>query len=436
MTDLNEKPNFTNKPNHQLKIAQISPPWVSVPPKNYGGTENVIDALISAQEKQGHKITLFASGTSNVPKGIELISRFDEALYDKLEDWDAHLHANIHYRHAVKYIKNFNKLYPSEKFDIVHIHFSATSDLLIFPLLHDFLPNTPIVATLHSTFPFDHKYKNYPADLLYKDYFKDVPLVAISNKFKEVANAGVSDYIPKGLNFCGVVYNGISTEMYKPSDYKPSDYFIWLGRINSIKGVHLAIEAAKKANKPLILAGGVYEESQIEYFKKMIEPQLDIKLSDGTTRVDFNQEQVEELISKKNKIIFVGSANLEQKINLYKRAQGFVNPIEWDEPFGMVLIEANACGCPVISFERGAIPEIVEDNKTGYLIKDTIANPQKAVNQMAEAMKKISNDVVQGNFTMRKYAREHVLKKFSNEAMANGYNQVYNKVINEKNTKI
>src|SRR5207244_3732140 len=151
------------------------------------------------------------------------------------------------------------------------------------------------------------------------------------------------------LNFVAVLHNGIVMSQYRPPGKKRGDYFAWLGRFVPEKGPHLAIEAARQANVPLILAGTMdrYLKASISYFQEQIKPQV-------------NDEQ----------IMYIGPVNMKQKVRLLSRARAFLNPIEWEEPFGMVMIEAMALGCPVISFDRGAASEIVIQGETGFLVQN------------------------------------------------------------------
>jgi glycosyltransferase involved in cell wall biosynthesis len=180
---------------------------------------------------------------------------------------------------------------------------------------------------------------------------------------------------------------------FPPPSKKRSDYLVWLGRFVPEKGPHLAIEAAKRAQVPLVLAGTIdrYIKASVDYFQEQIKPQID-------------NEQIK----------YIGPVNLKRKVSLLSRARGFLNPIEWDEPFGMVMVEAMALGCPVISFPRGAAPEIVADGKTGFLVKN--------LDEMVQSIPKIEE-------IDREATRLHVEGHFSTQVMAEKYTQVYEKVI-------
>jgi len=356
-----------------MKIAQIAPPWLSIPPKNYGGAEVVIYNLIEEFVSQGHDVTLFAPGDART--SAKLVSFFPKSLIERGVPWSAHLKA---YYHLYKSLEHANE------FDIVHTHLSSSSDLYIFPLTASL--TTPHVTTLHSRFPFDRVNTwTGDADYLYMEWAPYVPMIAIS----ESARAEV----PHKLNFVGVVPHGLMMEQFRPTGRKRGDFFVWLGRFVPDKGVHLAIEAAKRAQVPVVLAGTIdrYSQESIHYFQQVIKPLIDEK-----------------------QIRYVGPVNMKEKISLLSRARGFLNPIEWEEPFGMVMIESMALGCPVISFARGAAPEIIVSGKTGFLVHD--------LDEMVACIPRI--DEIDRDMT-RRYVEEH----FSAHVMAGQYIEIYEKLV-------
>ncbi|MDQ6644134.1 MAG: glycosyltransferase, partial [Chloroflexota bacterium] len=298
-----------------MKIAHIAPSWLSIPPKNYGGTEIVIYNLVEEQVARGQDVTLFAPGDTKT--SAKLVSFFPKPLVEEGVPWQGHLKAYYHLHKSVEYIKRHT-------FDIVHTHLSSSSDMYIFPLVAPLV--TPHVTTLHSRFPFDRVQSwTGKADELYMDWAPLLPMVAISESAREE--------VPYNLNFVGVVHHGLPMQQFRPTAKKRGDFFVWLGRFVEDKGTHLAIEAAKRAGVKIVLAGTIdrNQHDSVNYFNTVIKPQID-------------NEQVK----------YIGPVNMKQKISLFSRARGFLNPIEWEEPFGMVMIEAMALGCPVISFTRGA----------------------------------------------------------------------------------
>jgi glycosyltransferase involved in cell wall biosynthesis len=315
-----------------MRIAQIAPPWITIPPKNYGGTESVISNLVEELVAQEHDVTLFAPGDAQT--SARLVSFFPKSLLREGGSWDMHLKAFYHLQKSLEEVK-------ADNFDIVHTHLSSSSDLYAFPLTAELA--TPHVTTLHSHFPFDHapNGKVGDADRYYMDWAPAIPIVFISESARK------QEKLP--LNCVGVVHNGIELHQYRPLSRKREDALVWLGRFVPEKGPHLAIEAAKQAQVPLILAGTIdqYVKSSVAYFQEQIKPQIDQK-----------------------QIRYIGPVNMKQKVRLLSRARGFLNPIKWEEPFGMVMIEALACGCPVISFDRGAAPEIVAHGQNGFLVQN------------------------------------------------------------------
>ncbi len=365
--------------NLNMRIAQIAPPWLPIPPKNYGGTENVLYNLVEAQVAQGHDVTLFAPGDART--SAKLVSFFPRSLIEDGIPWTMHLKAYYHLHKAVEQIKE-------QSFDIVHTHLSSSADMYVFPLTASLA--TPHVTTLHSHFPFDRDARTGKigdADSYYMEWAPDVPTIAISESARKEEGA----LFP--LNFIGVVHNGISMREYYRVKAPRGDYFVWLGRFMPEKGAHLAIEAAKRAKVPLILAGIIDRHAKVsmDYFYEVIKPQI-------------GSEQIS----------YIGPVNVNQKMHLFSRARGFLNPIEWEEPFGMVMIEAMSQGCPVISFARGAAPEIVADQVSGFLVR--------TVDEMVERISQI--DTID-----RDAVRMHFERNFSARVMAEKYTEVYKQVI-------
>jgi glycosyltransferase involved in cell wall biosynthesis len=319
---------------------------------------------------------LFAPGDAKT--SARLVSFFPTSLLKEGVPWSMHLKAFYHLQKALEQVRG-------QDFDIVHTHLSSAADMYIFPLTAALV--LPHVTTLHSHFPFDRARRNRfgDADRYYLDWAPSVPMVAISE------SARTQEKVP--LNFEGVVYNGIEMSHYCPTGRKRGDFFVWLGRFVPEKGAHLAIEAAKRAEVPLVLAGTIdrYLQEAMRYFHEVIEPQID-----GAN------------------VKYIGPVNMKQKLNLLSRARGFLNPIEWEEPFGMVMIEAMALGCPVISFARGAAPEIVVHGRTGFLVQH--------LDEMVQYIPKIDE-------IDRETARLHVDRYFSAQTMAENYQHIYEKVI-------
>lgn len=358
-----------------MKIAHIAPPWITIPPKNYGGTEVVLYNLVEEQVAQGHDVTLFAPGDAQT--SAKLVSFFPQSLIDSGVPWQGHLKAYYHLHKAVEYIKDHD-------FDIVHAHLSSSAEMYLLPLLAH--ASVPHIMTLHSHFPFDRVQSwTGDADDYYMEWASSVPMVVISEQ------ARVNNTRP--LNIMGVVHHGLPMQHYQVSGQQPENYVAWLGRFVPEKGPHLAIEAAKKAGIPIVLAGTIdrHVEESVNYFDQHIKPLID-------------DEQVK----------YIGPVNMQQKVALLSHARALLNPIQWEEPFGMVMIEAMAVGCPVIAFHRGAAPEIVAHGTSGFLVDN--------VDEMAHSIARIDE-------LSRGAVSAHVEQNFTARVMAQKYVKVYKKVI-------
>lgn len=358
-----------------MNIVHIAPAWISIPPKNYGGTEVVIYNLIEEQVAQGHSVTLLAPGDAKT--SARLVSFLPKALVEDGVPWYAHLKAFYHLQKSVEYIREHT-------FDIVHMHLSSASDMYLPPLTASL--SVPRVMTLHSCFPFDRAGTYIgDADSYYMDWLADVPLVAISEQARKE--------VPHDLKFLDVIHHGLPMQVFTPTTSEPEPYLAWLGRFVPEKGAHLAIAAAKEAGVPLVLAGIVdhHLPETVRYFEEEIGPELDGEL-----------------------IKYIGPVNMEQKLDFLSRAKALLNPITWEEPFGMVMLEAMALGCPVISFRRGAAPEVVHHTRSGFLVSN---------------LEEMVQSIVRIEALDRAQVRAHVEQHFSVKAMAERYTQAYRRAI-------
>ena len=350
-----------------MKILQIAPPWIATPPKGYGGTELVIYNLCEELINFGHDVTLFATKNSKTSAKLEYV--FDKGLVDQDIPWNGALPPLIHYQQAFKLFREGN-------YDIAHVHLSSQTDLILLAYLSEL--KKPYVLTLHGHLPYD-RYTGFD-DFYFSFYGRNISAVSISKTMQE--------YLPKTMKSDGYVYNGLEVEKMKFSP-EHKDYYTWIGRIVPDKGLHHAIHAVRATGDRLIFAGVLNNDNAdggLDYFAKEIEPYID-------------GEQ----------IVFVGEADFEKKNELFSGAKAFLNPIEWVEPFGMVIVESMACGTPVISFARGAARELIVDGKTGFLVKDKAG--------MIDAMKRI--DTIDRNS-----CRQHA-KNYTAEASARGYLNIY-----------
>lgn len=364
-----------------LRIAQIGSIWETTPPKLYGGTERVVSCLTEGLVKQGHEVTLFATGDSKTAAKLESI--VDEPLYRNKIFWANLPYPLMHIYHAYEH---------SDRFDILHMHLNLPSDFIALAFTK--LTKIPTVFTLHFRQPTENG--GFDQDI-YKVLrkFQDCNFISISDSQRKI----------KQLNYVSTVYNGIPVDDY---DFNPKGglYLSWLGRFKTDKGPKEAIEVALSTKMQLIMAGKIDTQDKIDqaFYKESIEPDLrkHQKLLKYIGEVD-----------DKKKNVFLGSSRC------------LINPIKWDEPFGLVVAEANACGTPVVAFARGSMPEIIKNGVNGFLVEPD------DVKGMAAQVKKISSMEEQEYQELRKSSREHVEKNFSANKMASDYEQVYFKVVNK-----
>jgi glycosyltransferase involved in cell wall biosynthesis len=336
-----------------VKIAQVAPLMESVPPRLYGGTERIVSYLTEELVRMGHDVTLFASGDSMT--GARLLGCVPTALR-----LDANVHDPIPY-HLLMLDRVRD---AAEHFDIVHFHI----DQLHFPLFKSMADRT--VTTLHGR-------QDIP-DLkpLYLG-FPDMPLVSISDaQRKPVPTA----------NFVATVAHGIPSDLYTPIFTPRGGYVAFLGRISPEKRPDRAIRIARSLGIALKIAAKVDRVDEA-YFRERIEPML-------------RQPGVE----------FIGEINERGKTEFLGEAGALLFPVDWPEPFGIVMIEAMACGTPVLAFRRGSVPEIVEDGVTGHIV-DT---EEEAVRKMPRVLA-----------LDRRAVRRRFERRFSAARMAKDYVQVY-----------
>jgi len=344
-----------------MRIAQIAPLWISVPPKTYGGTELIISWLSDELVRRGHEVFLFATGDSKTK--AKLIPVWPVSL------WKANLRAP----HAVFSLMYKKVIEMQDQFDIIHDHCE------FYTCPYSKFLKVPIVTTLHH--PLTEE-----TITLYKK-FPNINFVALSKNQKKQA---------AGVNIVKVIYNGLPLEKY-PFNPKPKDYLLWLSRIGPDKGVAEAIDIAKLSGEKLIIAGNILPQ-YADYFEFRVKPLIDGK-----------------------QIQFVGAADFKKKIELFKNAKAFLFPVKRPEPFGIVVIEAMACGTPVIAFKRASMPELIKDGENGFLVD--------SVEQACQAVKKIDK-------IKREVCREWVKENFNLRRMVNRYEKLYKKVLkrNEKKT--
>jgi len=339
-----------------MKIAQVSPLYESCPPQLYGGTERVVSHLTEELVRQGHEVTLFASGDSRTAATLE--APCDTALRLNLRCQDPIFYHLILLNRVAR---------RADAFDIVHFH----ADFLHFPLFAGSRNRT--LTTLHGRLDLP----DLPP--LMREFPK-MPLVSISNAQRAP--------LP-WANWCGTVYHGLPPRLYHPGCGK-GGYLAFIGRISPEKGPERAIEIARRAGVPLTIAAKVDKVDQV-YYKAKVEPLLDDPL-----------------------IEFIGEIGDDEKGAFLGDAMALLFPIDWPEPFGLVMIEAMANGTPIIAFRRGAVPEIIEHGVTGFIV-DNVDDAVAAI-PLAKALD-------------RTKIRRRFDERFSVERMARNYLDLYGEVL-------
>jgi len=346
-----------------MRIALVSPLYESVPPAAYGGTERVIGALANELSARGHEVTLFAAGGSDT--AADLVAASDAPLRmtmtrAELEQIAPHLHMQMLadvYRDA------------PDRFDIVHAH----TDIWTLPFASS--SDVPTVVTMHGRLDL--------ADLVpLHRYFSDQPLVSISD----------SQRLPMAdANWLATVHHGLPRDLYRANP-SVGDYFVFIGRISPEKRVDRAIEIALACDTPLRIAAKVDPADQA-YFEREIRALLDHPL-----------------------VEFVGEIGEHQKGDFIGRARAMLFPVDWPEPFGLVMIEALACGTPIVAYGCGSVPEVLEDGVTGYIVQ----SQQEAIDA-ARHIARID----------RQICRERFERHFTADRMASRYAGVYRTLVGE-----
>ena len=348
-----------------MKIAQVAPLVESVPPAKYGGTERVIAGLTAELVRMGHEVTLYAAGDSRTE--ARLIPLVERAL------WKSDAPAN----EALLHLAELGRVvHDARRYDIIHSHLDA----LAFPFGR--CSSAPFVHTMHGRL-------DLPELQPFFEQFLDVPVVSISDSQRRpVPNA----------NWVGRVYNGVATETL-PFGTGRGGYLAFVGRISPEKGVTEAIDVALRIGMPLKIAARLPLEG----------------IDNSWVALDwaYYKEEVKPLLAS-SLIEFVGEVDDFEKGQLLKDAAGLLFPINWPEPFGLVMVEALACGTPVVARALGSTPEVIRHRRTGFLCS--------TVDEMVEACGKLDS-------IDRSVCRDEVESRFSLQAMARSYVDVYRRVM-------
>jgi glycosyltransferase involved in cell wall biosynthesis len=350
-----------NNKHRQLRIAQVAPLYESVPPRLYGGTERVVAYLTDELVRRGHEVTLFASGDSTVAANIE--STHPAALRATgLVQWGSSLHLPM-----------LSEVFGSaQRFDVIHCHLDYWS----FPFAR--LTATPCLTTLHGRLDIKELHDVYR-------YYSDTPVVSISDAQREP--------LPE-LNWLGTVHHGLPPDQltFHPS---PGKYLAFLGRIAPEKRPDLAIEVARRAGLPLRIAAKV-DDVDRKYFEATIRPLLDAR-----------------------DIEFIGEISERQKSEFLGNAIALLFPVDWPEPFGLVMIEALACGTPVIARPCGSVAEVLRDGATGFMAS--------SIDGLVQAVQRIAS-------ISRQNCRAEFETRFTADVMAANYERLYYQLIDDRRT--
>lgn len=338
-----------------LSIAITADPEIPVPPLFYGGIERVVDGLANELGARGHQVTLFASPESR--SQTELVALPGRSSLSRVD--------------TLKNMTLLTKVITRRRFDVVH-NFARLAYLL--PLMQSALP----------------KIMTYQRAITDRSVRLGARLAGNSLKFTAVSRAMIQP-VAKHANW-HVIPNFVNTEIFVPTTVpEPNAPLLFLGRIESLKGVHHAIDVARRGERELIIAGNVPNDEEAKaYFDHIVRP----RLGGG--------------------IHYAGPVNDADKVTLLNQAAALLMPITWDEPFGIVMAEALACGTPIVALNRGSVPEVVEDGVNGFVCRD--------VDEMVDAVTHIES-------ISRLACRQAALARFGHRVVVDRYESIYAKAL-------
>jgi len=338
------------RPGEKMKIAQVAPLYEAVPPKLYGGTERIVFFLTEALVELGHQVTLFSSADAKTR--AELVAVRDQAIRLDPARLKSDLAAHLSMMREVHKRK--------DSFDLIHFH----TDLIHFPFFEDFASRT--VTTLHGRLDLKdlpEAYRRWP----------QYPLVSISDAQRRPLG---------GVRFVQTVHHGVDSGRFSAIEKPKADYLAFLGRISPEKRVDRAIEVARKAGLPLRIAAKI--EVLDEHYYDKIKPMLE---GPG--------------------VEYIGEIGDDQKCEFLGNAAALLFPIDWPEPFGLVMIEAMACGAPVIAWDNGSVPEVIDDGITGFIVTN-VEEAVKSVARAAHLPRGKIRDVFEERFSATTMAQNYV----------------------------
>ncbi len=333
-----------------MRIGIIAPPWTPIPPLLYGGIELVVDQLARGLQDAGHDVLLFATGDSTCPVPVQWVLPAAEGT--RIGSSVPEIRHVIHAYEAVRHC------------DVVHDH------TLMGPFHSERYPGLPVATTIHG--PFNEELTD-----IYRVNAERVPIVAISHAQRRAA--------PE-IPIARVIHHGIDASLFPVGEGAGDEegpYVVFLGRMAEDKGAHRAIEIARKAGIRILLAAKMREPWEMRYFSEKVEPLLGMDAR------------------------YLGEVSHERKLELLAGASALVFPIRWNEPFGMVMIEAMACGTPVLAFPEGAAPEVVDDGRTGFMCDDETAMVE-AIGRLSELKRSDCRLAVEGYFSTSRMVAEHI----------------------------
>jgi glycosyltransferase involved in cell wall biosynthesis len=330
-----------------MRIAVIAPPWTPVPPALYGGIELVVDRLAVGFQKAGHDVLLFTTGDSTCP--VPRAWALEEAEHQRIGM-------------VVPELRHIMAAYEAvQDYDIVHDH------TVMGPVYAQRFPDLKVVTTVHG--PFNDEL----TDLYGRMANDGVPLIAISH--------AQSKPVPQ-IPIARVIHHGLDIDAFPVGEGK-GDYYLFLGRMSPDKGAHRATEICYKAGVPLLMAAKMREPWEHEYFDRNVRPYLN------------------------DRIRYLGEVAHDEKLELLANAKGLIFPIRWNEPFGMLMIEAMACGTPVIAFRGGSVPEVLEHGRTGFIVDD-LDDAVAATRRVGELSRQRCREAFEERFTASRMAHDYV----------------------------
>jgi glycosyltransferase involved in cell wall biosynthesis len=334
-----------------MKIAQVAPLAERCPPRLYGGTERIVSYLTEELVRHGHDVTLFASGDSRTSAKLVRCSDMALRLNPAVKD---------HMPYHLVMLDEVRR--RADDFDIIHFHI----DLLHFPLIRDFADRT--LTTLHGRLDLPDLKPFYAA-------FPEIPLISISDSQRRPMPA---------VNWAGTIPHGLPRDLLAFSPKPKGDYLAFLGRISPEKRPDRAIDIAVRAGLPLKIAAKV-DKVDRAYWDMVVAP----------------------LIARHDNVEFVGEISDETKASFLGNARALLFPIDWREPFGLVMIEAMACGTPVIAWNCGSVPEVIDDGVTGFIV-DNEADAVVAVKRLAAFDRVQARAVFEQRFTVERMAADYL----------------------------